>query len=275
MKTKIFLPSAHKLSYNDKKTLEDLANNVRYKRNNGLATTLEFMADEHIKIGRDTYFGGGDMPALKQHFHVSAKLQHLATTYDGTRQLWTNQLYDMLSDNSQVIQDWAALATEQFIKLCNKPTEFHFYTHMYQLAIREDYAELQAKLNLAKNSPDKKVLKNFGSKIELFTLFLERDKKGLEAQILALAKKWQTRINHNGMTRTVITAQAMATDAMEYAKLCWLKGIEVEIDHPLVPMELLPIKPLPHYDDVYDFLNPDWVPPPQNFIEKITKWFSK
>lgn len=248
---------------------------MRYKRNNGLATTLEFMAEEHIKIGRDSYFGGGNMQALKQHFHASAKLKRLATTYDGTRQLWTNQLYDMLSDNLEVIQDWAALATEQFIKVRDKPTDFHFYTHMYQLAIRDDYAELQAKLNLAKSSPDKKVLKNFGSKIELFTSFLERDKKGLEAQILKLANKWQTRINRNGMTRTVITAQVMATDAMEYAKLCWLKGIEVEIDHPLIPMELLPFKPLEHYDDVYDFLSSDWTPPTQNFIQKITKWFSK
>ena len=65
------------------------------------------------------------------------------------------------------------------------------------------------------------------------------------------------------------------TCALPISKLCWLKGIEVEIDHPLFPMELLPLKPLEHYDDVYDFLSSDWTPPTQNFIQKITKWFSK
>jgi hypothetical protein len=37
-------------------------------------------------------------------------------------------------------------------------------------------------------------------------------------------------------------------------KLCWLKDIQVRVDHHLVPMELMPVRPLPRYDDVYDFL---------------------
>lgn len=49
---------------------------------------------------------------------------------------------------------------------------------------------------------------------------------------------------------------------------------EVEIDHPLVPMELLPVRPLPQYSDVYDFRDPGWTLPPSNSIAKIAKWFS-
>lgn len=51
-----------------------------------------------------------------------------------------------------------------------------------------------------------------------------------------------------------ISQQFISIPALGYAKLAWLKGIEVEIDHPLIPKELLPYKPLEHYDDKYDFL---------------------
>ncbi|WP_183031975.1 hypothetical protein [Cupriavidus sp. UME77] len=56
------------------------------------------------------------------------------------------------------------------------------------------------------------------------------------------------------------------------AKLCWFKGIPVKIDSPLVPMELMAIRPIAHYDDVYDFIKPGWVPPSQGLIGKMSRW---
>jgi hypothetical protein len=38
-----------------------------------------------------------------------------------------------------------------------------------------------------------------------------------------------------------------------YAKLAWLKGIPVEVNSPLVPKELLPVKPLGSYRDEFEF----------------------
>jgi hypothetical protein len=57
------------------------------------------------------------------------------------------------------------------------------------------------------------------------------------------------------------------------AKLCWIKGIPLQIEGPWVPMELMPIQPLAHYDDEYEFLKPGWVPPPQGLAGKISRWF--
>ena len=37
-----------------------------------------------------------------------------------------------------------------------------------------------------------------------------------------------------------------------------MNGLEIEIDNPLVPMELMPVKPLDYYN--YDFLDPNWKP---------------
>jgi hypothetical protein len=42
--------------------------------------------------------------------------------------------------------------------------------------------------------------------------------------------------------------------ALGYAKLAWQKGLEVEINNPLVPKEPLQVKPLDKYVDSYDFL---------------------
>ena len=45
-----------------------------------------------------------------------------------------------------------------------------------------------------------------------------------------------------------------------FTKLAWMNGLEIEIDNPLVPMELMPVKPLDQYDYHYDFLDPNWKP---------------
>ena len=58
-------------------------------------------------------------------------------------------------------------------------------------------------------------------------------------------------------------------------KLCWYRGIEVQIDSPRVPMDLMPVRPLAHYDDLYDFLQPGWVPPPQGLMSKVGRWFGR
>lgn len=42
--------------------------------------------------------------------------------------------------------------------------------------------------------------------------------------------------------------------AATMAKLAWMSGLEVTVQNELLPMEILPLKPLPFYDDVYDFL---------------------
>ena len=273
---KNFIPPELTMSLNHV-LVEELADTIRDGRNNSkLDFNLSLMANKHIEIGRDSYWDIGDMQGLKQHFHLSAKLALLGSNYcsdDGPLFTWPDDcLYGVLSDSPAAIHACATMATPRFIEHRDKPTFYQFYTHMYQLAIREEYSQLETKMNLIKSSSIKGVREEITNSVKFYSLFLNGDKESLEQFVFEKAQKWQRKVNRNAETRTVITSHVMAADAMEYAKLCWLKGIEVEIDHPLVPMELLPIKPLDHYDDVYDFLSPDWVPPPQNVFEKITKW---
>lgn len=161
---------------------------------------------------------------------------------------------------------------DEYLKNRENPRAMAFLVHMYQLALRDEHDALRAKIAIAAQKSGKKLRENFASGQDFFSLLLNRDKKALEELITKSANEWQSIIKRGGETGTPLSENLMASVAMQYAKLCWLKRIEVQIDHPLIPMGLLPIKPLDHYDHVYDFLSPDWVPPPQNVFEKITKW---
>jgi hypothetical protein len=72
-----------------------------------------------------------------------------------------------------------------------------------------------------------------------------------------------------------VAEEFMAYRATLEAKLCWYRGIPVEIDHPLVPMELVPVRQLSQDDNVYEFLGSGWVPPPQGFLGTLSRLFSK
>lgn len=260
------------------KDLEKDAYSMRYERKKkSLGAVLSCMERDHQGLGIYAYFGENDIVRMKQHFHVAAKLSisSVGLRWGETLTSTTDFLYVMLSDSPEVIQAYASLEPEEYLKNRENPRLMAFLVHMYQLAIRDEHDALRVKIAIAAQKSGQKLREEFSAGQDFFSLLLKRDKKALEALITKKADQWQAIIKRGGETGSPLSENLMASVAMEYAKLCWLKGIEVEIDHPLVPMELLPIKPLEHYDDVYDFLSPDWVPPPQNVIEKITKWFRK
>ncbi|MEJ7139170.1 Imm49 family immunity protein [Amphibiibacter pelophylacis] len=70
-----------------------------------------------------------------------------------------------------------------------------------------------------------------------------------------------------------LSGQVWSHHPVMFTKLAWMHGLEIEIDSPLVPMALMPIRPLEHYDDVYDFLKPGYVPvvekPKKSFLDRV------
>lgn len=249
---------------------------MRTKRN--LAALLSHIAGNHEWIGTYDGFVNSDIVGMKQNYYVSSRLKSLEIQYLSeyqTRFFSPRFLYAMLSDSTKVIDAYAHFEPGEYVLHRSKPNLPQFQAHMYQLALRDEHDGIREKIQIAAQKAGKKLREEYRDERDFYSLLLKRDKQNLEGLILEKAKQWQAVIKRDGMTGTPITADIMATSAMEYAKLCWLKGVEVEIDHPLVPMELLPIEPLPQYDDVYDFLNPNWVPPQQNLLVKITNWFAK
>jgi hypothetical protein len=75
-----------------------------------------------------------------------------------------------------------------------------------------------------------------------------------KAKMEELLEKFTSPKIHKKRNDNPILNQYISLPALGYAKLAWRKGIEVKINSPLIPVELLPIKPNDTYEIPYFFL---------------------
>lgn len=216
--------------------------------------------------GLRSFFVENDLASLKKNFFVSCKLLMASQkeAEPGSDVFATHHpfLYGLLSDSPE-IYDWLAHADLKDKDYVKGP---HFIFHQFQLVMRRDDKALRETISVVakKGGNQNKALSQAGQ--DFFSLLLKQDKEGLQALIESLAKIKPAQ---------ELEGQFLAGFAAIHAKLCWHRGIEVQIQNPLVPMALMPIKPLDAYDVEYDFLRPDWTPPPPpGLLSKIKGLFS-
>ena len=227
------------------------------------------LASNHRIFGMYDYLVEGKIRSLKQHFYVASKLCLASIREDEYQQFETGgDIFDaLLSDCSEVINAMAHLETPTLIRERDNPLWSRFHVHMLQLAIRGEDAALREKIEKIAKHGKKPERQASTSGQDFYSLLLQRDQAGLESLI-------------QNKSARIKSADPLIEDWMSYlgtlqTKLCWLKGIPVQIDSPLVPMELMPIQPLAHYDDVYDFLQPGWVPPSQGIVGRVSRWLKR
>lgn len=103
--------------------------------------------------------------------------------------------------------------------------------------------------NVHKNYP----LKDKDSAI--LSAIINKDKKKVEELLqFFLLPKHHKKVNDPLMLSTKL----FSLHATGWAKLAWIKGIEVNVNHKLLPKELLPVQPNENYIIEYDFLKPDF-----------------
>lgn len=257
--------------------LPQLANDIRYhSHKKSLGGLLTNMANLHVCIGTHAFFVEGNLPGLKQNYHVASKLRLASADMEWglNLSLTSDFLYPILSDSIEVIQSYELLEPKEFSQQRDKPRLPQFRAHMYQLALRDDYETLKMKIEIAQKNGSKKLATEIDEGKDFFSLLIRKDKKALEELITRNANQWQTILKKGGELGTPITANLIASVAMEEAKLCWKKGIDVEIDHPLIPMDLLPIQSLSSYENEYDFLELGWQNPSNTVFKKIMRMFN-
>ncbi|MFZ6012493.1 MAG: Imm49 family immunity protein [Bacteroidota bacterium] len=115
----------------------------------------------------------------------------------------------------------------------------------------------QAGLEKNLNILETKTLKNVSKKemslkydYIFFRSLYEKDKSGAEA----ILEKMTTPPIHKLRNDNSVFSQHLSLPALGYAKLAWLTGVEINVASPLIPKELLPIKPLVSYDMPFEFL---------------------
>lgn len=214
------------------------------------------------------YFVKRDVATFKQNCYLATKLTLASVGQHGGASFSVagDFLYALLSDNLDVMNALAYVETPELIRERANPLSARSHVYMLQLAIRDETETLLQMIEKVARNGRKRERAEAAAGSDFFSLLLKRDQAGLEELIQnrhALIKSADPR-----------TENFMSFLGALETKLCWLKGIPVLIESPLVPMELMPVSPLKQYDDVYDFLKSDWVPPQQGLLGKVSRFFS-
>lgn len=242
----------------------DLGSRQEYhviKRGASLRTLSNFPYKKALKA----YFIDHDLRGLKHNLYVACKLlmaaEQEAEPCGDAFATYEPFLCGLISDSPE-IYDWlthSALKDRDYVK---SP---HFRWHQFQLVLRRNDEALRETIAQVARKGGKrdKALSQAGQ--DFFSLLLKKDKDGLQALVESQA---------NIKSANELEGQSLAGFAVIHAKLCWIRGIEVQIHNPLVPMALMPIEPLETYDVEYDFLRPGWEPPPPpGLLNRIRRLF--
>jgi hypothetical protein len=232
----------------------ELVDFIRYERGfDSRWNPLMGLALIHRSIAGYEYCLEHQLDAFKQHIHVST-LCHLRMWSEPTNEplfFLTVILDALLSDNLLIMQEVAGFEHPEL--QAPKPSSGEMETLLSQYAIlgRDDLiAQALERIAAKGNNADRKEFENGHN---FFDCLLKQDLQALTECILRTAK---TPFAKNAP----YFGHFMHKMATAQAKLCHLRGLLVEIDHPLVPMDIVRVAPLPQYDNVYDFLEPGFVP---------------
>lgn len=168
-------------------------------------------------------------------------------------------LLPVLSDNELLIQRYSKLRYQKGVSAefgmgeMVAIGETAIWCNTVQFFMANDNEGVVRNLNILETITLKKLPKNQQELLldyEFYKALLASDKAKMEE---VLEKLVSNKI-HKKRNDNPILNQYISLPALGYAKLAWSKGIEVEVNSPLVPKELLPIKPNESYEIPYDFL---------------------
>ena len=174
-------------------------------------------------------------------------------------------LLPILSDNEEMIQRYAKLRyktkyidgrTDKWKDLTMEEMvldgEGALLCNTIQFFMENNSEGIERNLNIYELKKTK-VLRR-GKTLELDYEFYKSLYIGDKGKMEELLEKMTNAKFHKIRNDSPILSQYISLPALGYAKLAWRKGIEVEVNSPLIPKELLPIQPNEKYEIPYDFL---------------------
>lgn len=258
MKIETNVPDRQTLESKKISYLNHLPNLIDYLRYQGRTratryTLLGSLGASHHSIAGCEYYLDHNVAAFKQHMHVSA-LCGLRKWTEPTHEhlsFYSVLLDALVSDNVAIMQE-AAKFDHPYLHN-PKPSSGDMETVLLQSAIlgKDDLiAQALERIAAKGNNADRKELQNGHN---FYDCLLKQDAHALTECVLRTVKS-------PFATNDPYLGYFMHQMAVAQAKLCHLRGILVEFDHPLIPMDIVRVAPLAHYDNVYDFLEPGFVP---------------
>lgn len=189
-----------------------------------------------------------DLQKAKQCFYLHGKIYEYMCNVrevDIILGMAEDATYTLLSDSKELIQSFTTWRYNDYDKFIKKGESKHI---IQLIAAKEDEKALElieVFFDKHKKYPFKEIDGN------ILKAILEKDKTKIEEllNILLLPKNHKRRNNIYPLRRDILSFPALG-----FAKLAWFRGVEVEIENPLIPKELLPIKPNEKYENTYEFL---------------------
>lgn len=153
--------------------------------------------------------------------------------------------FPVLSDSSEVINRYSIYP---FPAMKYAKDSFNTrFSQAIQAVLKDDKDSLVEHIDMLQKRSKKGWQKQYVGVVTCFEGLLSENKELIEEGIYELLK------THNKQNPNTIDSKYINYEATTIAKLAYRKGIEVKIDNPLVPAELLPVKELEAYKG-YDFL---------------------
>lgn len=164
-----------------------------------------------------------------------------------------------LSDNTQLIEKYSEVDYEITYISRDKPVTISFRDYakkgelvaIYSLSIlnvlKKELDELHKTLDaFQKTITSSKAASILLPDFEFLKSLLSKDKDLIKSKIeLFLMKK----LHKQRMRDEILLDELISLPAILYLKLSWILGFQIEITSPLIPMDLMPIKPLDKYQD--------------------------
>ncbi len=170
-----------------------------------------------------------------------------------------NVCYPILSDNEQLIQQYSKLRyqksenSELSMDEMILQGESAIWCNTIQFFMANDTQGIERNLNIIETLTLPKLPKNqqeLKIDYEFYKALLSKDESKCEELLEELVSpKIHKKRNDNAVLNKYVSQPALG-----YAKLAWRQGLEVEVNSPLIPKEILPIDPLDNYEIPYDFL---------------------
>lgn len=187
-------------------------------------------------------FVENDFKKAKQYFY-NAALISLYSIRKYNAPFYTNIYsicYALLSDNEFIINKFSKLEKENNTQIMGRLFIKNIQNVLNNI---NDISEIENLSNLLSKKPQ-----GFNGLDIFFAGLKNGDKEKIKTTIKQLIS------NHGKRGELELYKDYFSFEITCLMKLAWRQGIEVEVNSPLVPKEILPIEPLDIYKIPYDFL---------------------
>ncbi len=155
-----------------------------------------------------------------------------------------NQIsYALLSDNKELIKRYSVLRNT-----INHELNIGFQLpNAVQNILLDNTEKLAANIRNIERFVRVPRFKWWSVTVGLLNGFLNKDRYQIENALKVMIQ------THKKRNNDPLISKFFSVDTAGFCKLAWLKGHEIDLNSTLVPLEMMPVKPLDKYED-YEFL---------------------